>query len=166
MSHSLRAVIGPCPAATEFAGRWVQSHLISLPQRFGMIPVTDALFDDIQELAMLQEPRPFTEFFFLSAALAQAIGEVTRSGPLAYIETDYFGGVGRQNAAVWHKGKLVLGPLTSETPGPAAAPPFAPLSDGAINQALRYLGVWTQNGHDEFDMLELRRYRNTEAAVS
>jgi hypothetical protein len=164
LSHSLRAVIGPCLPVTEYAGRWVQAQFVSLPQRFGLVPLTHALLDDIQELAMLDEPDPFPGFSHLSAALAQAIREVTRSGPLAYIETDYFGGVGRQRAAVWNKGRLALGPLISETPDPAA-PVLAPLSNGAINQVLRYMGVWTQNGRDEFDMLELRQYRNTEEAV-
>ena len=166
MSHTLRAVIGPIPPVTEFAGRWVQAHLISLPQRFGLVPMTAALLADIQELAMLDEPDPFADFAHLPAALAQAIMEATRSGPLAYVETDYWGGIGRQSAIVWNKGRLVLGPLGSETAGPMNAYPAPPLSEGAVNQALRYLGVWRQNGQDEFDMLGLGRYRSTEGAVA
>lgn len=161
MSHTLRAVIGPIPPVTEFAGRWVQAHLVPLPQRFGLVPITAALFDHIQERAMLDEPAPFAGFSHLSAALVQAIVEATRSGPLAYIETDYFGGIGRQSAIAWHKGQLALGPLTSATS--AASNIYqVPLCEEAINQALRYLGVWRQNGHDEFDMLGLGKFRNTE----
>jgi hypothetical protein len=165
--HELQAVIGPIPPVTEFAGRWVQAHLVALPQRFGLVPITTVLLDDIQELAMLDEPDPFTGFSRLSAALVQAIVEATRSGPLAYIETEYWGGIGRQSAVVWNKGRLVLGPLTSdnETAGANDTQPALPLSEGAINQALRYLGVWRQNGQDEFDMLSLGQYRSAEAAV-
>ena len=166
MSHTLRAVIGPIPPVTEFAGRWVQANLISLPQRFGLVPMTAALLADIQELAMLDEPDPFVEFAHLPAALVQAMTEATRSGPLAYVETDYFGGIGRQTAIAWNKGRLELGPLTSETAVADPVYPAPPISEGAINQALRYLGVWRQNGHDEFDMLGLGKYRSTEGAAA
>jgi hypothetical protein len=67
---------------------------------------------------------------------------------------------------VWHKGRVVFGPLTSETAGPGNSYPAPPLSEGAINQALRYLGVWRQNGQDEFDMLGLGQYRSAEAVVA
>jgi hypothetical protein len=164
--HTLHAVIGPISPVTEFAGRWVQAQLVPLPQRFGLVPITAALFDDIQELAMLDEPDPFAGFSHLSAALVQAIVEATRSGPLAYVETDYFGGIGRQSAIAWNKGRLEVGPLTTETAGSDNAYPAPPLSEGAINQALRYLGVWRQNGQDEFDMLGLGRYRSAEAALA
>lgn len=62
------------------------------------------------------------------------------SPPFAAVYTDYFGGLGSQVAVAYRDG--------------------APLdTDGTINDALRALGVVAKPGLDEFDTLELGRYR-------
>jgi hypothetical protein len=63
----------------------------------------------------------------------------------AVVETNYFGGLGTQSAAVYH-GDLVVMPPT--------------LGRGTINQALRHLGVQPQKGADEFDTVGLGNYRD------
>ena len=74
--------------------------------------------------------------------------------PVAWVETDYFGGSGFQSAASWDRGETVVGPLKT---GAETA-----LLDGAINHALRSIGVVSEGSHDEFDTLGLGRHRDNE----
>ncbi len=55
--------------------------------------------------------------------------------PVAYVEAEFFGGVGEQAAVVWHGGNPVLGPLVQRFPAAAAVTPESP-----INAALRRSG--------------------------
>jgi hypothetical protein len=165
MGHALRAVIGPTGSASDFASRWVAARAVALPQGFMLIPVTDALIDDISELYGSNRPDPFVELSFLSAALADAISQSSGEGPLAYIETDYFGGIGQQNAIAWDGRRVVFGPLTSETKWTGDCVIQPPASEQAINQVLRSMGVWTRGGLDEFDMLGIGEFRDTECAA-
>jgi hypothetical protein len=87
---------------------------------------------------------------------------VSQHGPVAYLETDYFGGEGDQASIVWAAGQVVLGPLhtsrrwlNEELVGP-------PPGQRAINQALRRLGVERGAAYDEFEALELGRLRSTD----
>jgi hypothetical protein len=68
------------------------------------------------------------------------------TGPVAYIEAEFFGGSGGQSAAVWSRGSETMPPIHSRD---------------AINQALRFLGVQIGNAQDEFDALGLGRHRDT-----
>jgi len=78
---------------------------------------------------------------------------LSRSAPIAYVTTDYFGGMGSQAAAVWSQGELVLPPVETDEK--------AVLLDGALNRALRLLGVRVQTGAlDEFDALGLGTFRS------
>lgn len=166
MAHVLRAVIGPTGSASDFVSRWVGARAVTLPQAFMLVPVTDALFDDISELYGFNRPDPSAEFAYLSEALAEAISQSSREGQLAFIETDYFGGIGQQHAVVWDRGRVVLGPLTSETTWTGQDVIQPPASEEAINQVLRYMGVWTRGGQDEFDTLGLGEFRDTECAAN
>jgi hypothetical protein len=76
-----------------------------------------------------------------------AIGEaIARQGKVAYVEAEFFGGVGAQACVTWD----------------AAGQPSQPLVDvHAINTALQFLGVAIGDHHDEFDALGLGRHRAT-----
>ena len=63
--------------------------------------------------------------------------------PVAFIETEYFGGFGEQRARV-KEGREVL------------------LAKGQINDALRLLGVVATPDKDEFDVVGLGRWRDNE----
>ena len=62
----------------------------------------------------------------------------------AIIETDYFGGLGAQSAAVYHDKQEIMPPTTARS--------------GPINNALRLLGVSCTFG-DEFDAIGLGKFR-------
>lgn len=63
-------------------------------------------------------------------------------GRYALISTEYFGGIGEQHAAVYEAGQTLM-PATSD----------------GINAALRLLGVRRGLLTDEFDTVNLRKYR-------
>ncbi|WP_457513581.1 hypothetical protein [Streptomyces sp. TE33382] len=113
--------------------------------------MTDALFDAVT-VGGASEPDGFwkapTGFDRLLSACSEA-------GPVAYIEADYFGGAGTQNAQVWDAGKIVLGPLRLAVgePSPATGTP--------ISQALQRLGAAKGNHVDEFSAVGLGRHRDT-----
>jgi hypothetical protein len=66
---------------------------------------------------------------------------------LAYIEAEFFGGAGAQARALFSEGKAIGQAVVSES---------------AINDALRYLGVTKGEAHDEFDRVGLGQHRDTD----
>jgi hypothetical protein len=96
MGHVLHAVIGPKASLSAFAGNWHGARVIDLPQSFGLVPLTSSLHDDIVELASIDRPDPIPGFERLSAGLEEVLRQASNIGQLAYIETDYFGGIGTQ----------------------------------------------------------------------
>jgi hypothetical protein len=82
--------------------------------------------------------------------------ERSRTFPLAYVQTDYEGGPGVQSAVAWDGGPVVFGPLAS---GDVDGATSTPILEGAINRAVRLLGVPRGNAIDEFDALGLGRHR-------
>jgi hypothetical protein len=73
---------------------------------------------------------------------AQRMADLSHRGPVAYVEAEYFGGVGEQRATLWRDG------VAEDLP--------------ALNEALRALGVRRTGGRDEFDTIGLGRHRTTQ----
>jgi hypothetical protein len=71
-----------------------------------------------------------------------------RRGLVAYLEAEFFGGVGMQAHVLCRDG-VVLGPPV--------------VREDAINQALRHFNVRLGSHHDEFAAMGLGRYRDTDA---
>ena len=98
---------------------------------------------------------PESGFRVLTPGLVALIEAGSTRGALAYIEADYLGLDGRQTAAVWRSGQVVVGPLLlgrQEVFESATAP---------ISVALRTLGVAAAGRRDEFVVAGLGRYRRT-----
>jgi hypothetical protein len=105
-------------------------------------PLTDALRDACPPVAA--EPRSSSVFDFAPLGLHDFLSAITRdSGPLAYIETEYFGGTGDQSGGAWAKGKLLR----------------VDRGRGSINAALHAIGVRDAPGLDAFDTIGLGRRR-------
>ena len=83
--------------------------------------------------------------------------------PLAYIETDYFGGPGEQAAVAWEHGLVVFGPVKTKDLYENRKFVPTPLLEGAINRAIRLLGVVRGSVRDEFDAVGLGWHRSDEA---
>jgi len=143
-----------------------QESISSVESKRERISFTAALFDDIAELMNISDPDPFAEFERLSASAEIVIRDASQFGVLSYIETGYFGGCGTQSAIAWSRGKILLGALKSETTWNGESYEETPIGKSAINKILSVLGVWTDRKKDEFDMLGLGNFRDTESAVS
>ncbi len=144
MGHCIRAVIGIHETIEKLSDAWGLAEEIVLPQGYGMVLVTDAFLDDLEELYDgSEEPYP-EEFDFFTEALGRLLEQYSFRAKLVYVETDYFGGVGTQAGVFYKDGKIGLGPQKGA---------------GSINRMLRALGVWCVPGKDEFDSLALGRHR-------
>jgi hypothetical protein len=81
---------------------------------------------------------------------------VSHETPVIYVTAED----GEQAACGWHAGQLELGPLRSRDDAPRRRRLLGRQEAGAINAALRWLGVRGARGHDRFDVVGLaeRRY--------
>ena len=145
MGHCIEAILGRRETVQAFADDWDSADVTGLPQDYGMVFLTDALFDGITERSGLPDRDEFPALTYFTTAIRQALENASRKGPLIYFETDYAGGFGTQAGLLLKNGKAVLGPLE----GP-----------GAVNQLLAALGVRCENGKDEFDSLTLGLFRH------
>lgn len=138
MGRCVRAIIGAHKDIQQIENDWFAKG-INLPQGYGMIFLTDAMLDGIGELfESANEPSdPET----VTSYLLQWYSFHTK---LAYIEADYFDGIGTQSGILYENGNISI-PLCS--------------GKGAINILLRELGVWREVNKDEFDSLNLGIYR-------
>lgn len=151
MGHRINGIVAAHGPLTAVARDVANASVCRLGLGFGFLPLMEevASLDDLS--AALQG------LCLLTAPMASWAVEQSKNFPIAYIETEYFGGIGRQSAAVWRNGTLVFGP--EQTGNEDAA---TPLLDGAINRAVRLLGVNRGNACDEFEALGLNKYRSNE----
>jgi hypothetical protein len=159
MSHHIRGFIARkddlCRAATDLTG----ARVVSLSLGFGFLPVTE-------QLGGGDEPAPFEHLERLTARLGAWAEAASAAFPLAYVETDYFGGYGWQAAMAWVGGRVTFGPVRTTDLWREGKYTPTPLLDGAINQSARLVGVDRGLVRDEFDALGLGRHRSNELWLS
>jgi len=131
------------------------------PRVWPCSPILEALVEALDRAADAVRPDPFPEFRCLSAALAEALESLSTGGPVAYMETEYFGGAGSQSAVVWAQGQVALGPLQTVTEWANEHLVCVPLAERAINRVLQVLGVYRGHHIDEFEALGLGQFRDT-----
>jgi hypothetical protein len=156
MGHHIHGFIGRWDELLKAAERLPGALVKSLPLSYGFLPVTDHLAGD-------DEPAPFGELERLTARLGAWAEEISGQFPLAYVETDYFGGEGSQVAMVWAGGEVVFGPVRTSDLREGGKFPRTKLLEGAINRALRHIGVERGAKRDEFDALGLGQHRSNES---
>lgn len=125
------------------AAQYSVAHAVPLIDEMGLLPMTDALFD---EISSSQQSEDIVGFILMTVDLEKEILKLCPIGMVAYIEADSFGGQGLQSAIVWENGRR--SEIHSST-------------KNAINVALKRLGISGTNGKDEFDCLNLRKHRDT-----
>ncbi|MEU4253510.1 hypothetical protein AB0F15_39575 [Amycolatopsis sp. NPDC026612] len=152
MGYDLQAVVAAQPVLSTLVGAIEEAHIVPLGQHLSLLPMTDALFDAV---TVAGGPKS-RGFWKMPAGFDRALAACSTTGPVAYLEADYFGGTGSQNAQVWDGGHGVLGPLHL-----AENQPF-PADGSPISRALRRLGVHKGHHHDEFDAVGLGRHRDTD----
>ena len=150
MAHFIKAVVAREPIIEELAARFEFGRCIPTSQDFAILPVSVAKFEaELRGLDVSSDLAVPPEF---EPALIAAAADLSSSGPLAIIQTEYFGGGGEQGAGVLSDGVWVV-PWeldSSDDPGPATWP---------INKALAAIGV-LRGQDDEFESIGLGRYRN------
>ena len=158
MGHCLKAIIGREQDIKSLAKDWLHAECLALAQGFWLISLTDELLDDINELINCPDTDPYTEFCYFSASLSALLETKSHLTALAYIETDYFGGIGSQAAILYEKGKVRIKPLKTDDlwDHQQQLCVQAPTGMRAINTVLKAMGVvCVQRELDEFDTLKL-----------
>jgi hypothetical protein len=156
MGYDLRAVIADGEALRGAARDLPAARLASIGQGLSLMPMTNALFDSVADGSGVGT----LGFWRLPGGFEKTLAAWSAGGPVAYVEAEYFGGEGEQQAAVWNGGSIVLGPLHVEE-----GQPFPP-AGSPISQALRRLGVVASAGEDEFSAVGLDRHRHGEAWIA
>ncbi len=145
MGHHISAIV--CRPSRD-VGRLADFDLPVLRAGdFVIIPMDAGYCDDWTERLDLAYGPNGSEVIF-DCPFAHHVAGIGAAGEYALIETDYFGGHGDQVAAVYRKG--VEEPLFASQR----------VRRGAINDALRKIGVRACKGMDEFDTLGLGRHRD------
>jgi hypothetical protein len=155
MSYDLHAVIAD-EEALRVAARDLSARLVPIGQGLSLLPMTDALFETVAD----GSGAGVLGFRRLPAGFEKALALWSAGGPVAYVEAEYFGGVGEQRAAVWDGGTLALAPLHVDEGEPL------PSAGSPISQALRRLGVVTSAGQDEFSAVRLDRHRHSDSWIA
>ncbi|MEU4352693.1 hypothetical protein [Streptomyces sp. NPDC023838] len=154
--YELQAVIADGETLSGMARDLPAARMAPIGEGLSLMPMTDALFDSVADSSGVHA----LGFWRLPGGFERVLADWSRSRPVAYVEAEYFGGVGEQRAAVWDGGTIVLGPIEV-----AEGQPFSS-AGSPISQALGRLGVEADAGQDEFSAVGLGRHRRSEAWIA
>jgi hypothetical protein len=142
MAHSISALIAKAPIALDAARQ------LDLPvfvqNGFAIVALFPEHCDSWTEKLGLQQQGRST--MLLDGPVTHVFAKRLGMEHYALIETNYFGGLGEQWAAVYSEGQTEMEP-----------------TKGGINAALSLLGVERQPGLDEFDTIGLGHHRSFDA---
>lgn len=148
MGHSIQAIVTTFDIAETLRAIYPQLPGVMALQGYVILPV-DA---DFVDAATVSRPSQSTQtFMLLTEAFHRLLRDLSRFGPLAYIETDYFGGVGEQGAVVYSGGEVLMEPLWHDS--------------GPVNQALKLIGVKRRLLGDEFSAIGLDMFRSNDDLI-
>jgi len=118
-----------------------------------MVPLSEPLLREVQERwpGAVGSTHVAGVFEFLTPPVENWVRALSKGSAIAYIETEYFGGEGFERSAIFRDSNVVLGPLDGA---------------GAVNGALRALGIVAKPGQEEFDVVGLGRHRSLEEWLS
>ena len=147
MAHFVTGLIARHTALRTFATAWSLPLPIALTDVLSLLPLGS---EQLERLLPDEQHEFYDGFNYLSPSLARVLKLGSERCTLLYFETEYFGGMGTQGAAVFRDGDLVFGPQSAEL--------------GPINNALAVLGVRpVPPAVDEFETVGLQRHRSVEA---
>ena len=162
MGHYIQSIVGKKESISKICSDWILAKQIDLPQGFSIIPVTDELIEDIDELSGKEATFPFDEFEKLNSNLISLLKSY--NSQLAYIETEYWGGTGCQSAVIIDGNLNSIKPLKTESEWDNLKDKHlhTPIGVWAINSVLKTLGIKITNQQDEFDEIRLGLFRSNE----
>lgn len=144
MSYYLHGFIGKRYDLEEIQKNYNLAVIRELGQDIYLIPMTHQLFAQINNSAVNKLISPYD---YLTTTVESEILKHINNRTVAYIEVDYWDNMGGQVGIIW-KDKQRLFDF--------------PLGHGVVNEVLKFFGVITAPEQDEFDTLNLGRYRKTE----
>jgi hypothetical protein len=147
-AYTLAAFVTQSEIADKAVEQFLSALSVSLAQGVSLIPLTPQLIAELQSGCRPDLNFEFEDLPALITCAAKWAELISRSNPVAFLEAEFFGGVGSQAAIGWQDGKITFGTLQT---------------NDAINQALRWLGISSAGHMDEFDTLALGRHRDTES---
>ena len=149
MGHCVTGLIAKSTVLEAFSREHSLHQPVALLSEFAILPLRDV---DLDSFLVAPVSFDIEGFRYLSDQFLDVLRRASHQGMLMYFETDYFGGLGCQGAAVFQHGQLIFGPLSAKT--------------GAINQGLKLLGISIQQpARDEFETIGLGRHRDTESWI-
>ena len=151
MGHNIRGFVARPETLEALRARFPAAKLIGLDAGFAFVPATPAVMAAIDAADPAGEDARMgdtIDFVFDHPVMLRALTELSRVGPIALVETDYFGGLGSQAATACVDGE-VASSKEGEPEGEARP----------INKALRAIGVVRAPDEDEFDTVCLGQYR-------
>ena len=153
--HDVKALVASTSVLTGLIARLGAATLCPLAQGLALLPITDTVAREIAATQTSAE-REHALVPDIAGGLASLAKQLSHTGPVAYISTEYFGGAGGQDAIVWEEARVIL-QLSSE----GVEWPNSPVS-----QALRAIGIKAEDGKDEFDTVGLGTHRSTDRWAS
>jgi hypothetical protein len=153
------------PAAMPWAQQLQHLPLVGLcgSPELVLLPLTGEVK---RSIGAAPDDEPVLGFLELVDPVRRFAAELSAGRQVAYVHAEVAGGTGLQGSAGWRSGQIEFGPLLTTTdPADLEAPDYVVadhISEEAINQALRWLGVRRSfTSVDEFDTVGLGRHRWT-----
>ncbi|GGJ28069.1 hypothetical protein [Paenibacillus hunanensis] len=143
MGYYFNGILTSMEAWTTYKAKYEHLCAIELYQHIVAIPISDDFYDELNN----EQAVKVQNYDYLIESIKQLCSDFSMISRTAYIEVEYFGGVGTQNAIVWDATHIIFEDTSSEH---------------AVNKALQQLGVVRTDDHDEFDTVKLGRHRSTE----
>lgn len=148
MTHWISGII----AARSVLEQIASSHALGAPaelhEGLGFLPLDDSNLAVLVGRVHAERPDDAEDgeaFDYLTPELTQWCSTQSSLGPIAYVETQYFGGDGGQGAVLLVDGQITWGPALDGV--------------GPINNVLSLLGIAARGDRDEFDIVGLGRHR-------
>ncbi|SEU33041.1 hypothetical protein [Paenibacillus sp. NFR01] len=145
MGYCIRGFIVPNSLLNTINKSYPNIIISRLNQGYCLIPLTDEFYDEVNKF----EGKSEQGYMFLTDKLIEFGIKLSKQlkSNIVYIEADYFGGNGYQNASVWNNGNRTF----EEFKG-----------DQGINNALKTLDLKIEIGKDEFETIGLNKNRRIE----
>ena len=121
MSHFIQLIVAPLATADRISEQWPELPRLGRQNGFSIFPVNAELIDariSPDKTAIESD----NEFVLLTNGFLHLLESLSQGGELAYVETEYWAGVGGQGAVVCRDGDVIMPPTWSES--------------GTINEAL------------------------------
>jgi hypothetical protein len=135
MGHCIHAIVAPSETADSISSHWPDLPRLDNDNGFAVFPI-DAEFIDARIATDKTPTVTGDEFMLMTNGLRSLLRTLSADGQLAYVETEYFGGVGGQGALVCRNGSEIMPPTWRES--------------DTINDALKLIGVPRGAFADEF----------------